>query len=179
VADTTGQRTDGVAIKMVVVIVRKDDRIDRRQLRHGKRWRRKALRPRKRHRRRTGAEHGIGEQAQSVDFNQHAGMAQPCHLQGLRRGAAQHIRAHRRHRQWILRFAAQAAMGTHRLPHLAQARNPGIGNVAKAAIAPCRRTAMRPCDATTLRYDVPSEQAKTKSSNKNKCNNHDGCSGKK
>jgi hypothetical protein len=150
-----GQRANGVAIEMVVMIVRQDHRIDRRQLRHGERRRREALRPGKRHRRGALVEHGVGKQTQPVDLDQHAGMTQPGDLQRLRGRAAQHILTHRHHRQRTLRLAPLATMRAKRLAHFAQTRGASIGHIAKAAVVPCGRLRMRPHDTLPLRHHAP------------------------
>jgi hypothetical protein len=70
--------------QVVVVIVRDQHRVERRQLRHRHGRRMKSLGPRKRHRPETIAEHGIRDHALAVDLEQHRRVSEPRDAQPRR-----------------------------------------------------------------------------------------------
>jgi hypothetical protein len=78
------QRLDDAAVEVIVVIVRRNDRVERRQLLERQRWRMKASRSDQRGRRRTSRPHRIEKNPRAVDLDEHRRMAEPGRAQSRR-----------------------------------------------------------------------------------------------
>jgi hypothetical protein len=109
-----GERKDRRAIQVIVVVVRQDDAVDRRQRVERSRRRVKPLRTRKWQRGHTVAPDGISEDAHAIDFDEQRGVPQPCHTQAGRGPCVpEWKRVHKR--QWRRRDAV--LVGTEEVAH--------------------------------------------------------------
>ena len=137
-----GERMDRRVVQVVVVIVRDQHRVHRRQIPQAHRNRLKALGPDQPERRRALAPDGVGQHAHAIDLDQHRRMTEPGHSQAAGgRALPRRARIEGHERRFGISRAARAqelAQRGSRRRRIAQRRRNRM-NVAKALAGPTRR----------------------------------------